>query len=129
MTKYGWLSHVGSVGYDIALWINRWYNRYRKFRGLTYKSISKKLKAGVKKAANYINDFETTAIKMAQQHGCYGVICGHIHEPADKMIGDAHYLNTGDWVENGTALMLDKEGKFSFYNIDSLQIDDKDIVL
>lgn len=128
MTKYGWLSHIGSIGYDIALWLNRWYNRYRKFRGLTYKSISQKLKGSVKKAANYINDFETTAVKMAAQNGCYGVICGHIHEPADRMIDGYHYLNTGDWVENGTAILLDDKGNFSFFTLQTSHFDEGDLL-
>jgi hypothetical protein len=38
-------------------------------------------------------------------------ICGHIHTPADKLIdtekGQIRYLNSGDWVENMTALEYD----------------------
>ena len=106
ITKYKWLAKIGSVGYDLALWLNRWYNRYRAWRKLPYISISQKIKAGVKSATNYINDFETTAIKMAAKHKCQGVICGHIHQPADRTINNNHYLNSGDWVENKTALLL-----------------------
>jgi len=108
ITKYKWLAKIGSIGYDLALWINRWYNRYRGWRKLPYQSISQKIKAGVKSATNYINDFETTAIRMASKHNCQGVICGHIHQPANTHINGAHYLNSGDWVENMTALILDK---------------------
>jgi len=107
ITKYKWLAKIGSIGYDLALWLNRWYNRYRAWRKLPYISISQKIKAGVKSATNYINDFETTAIKMAAKHNCKGVVCGHIHQPANRLIGENHYLNSGDWVENKTALILD----------------------
>jgi len=107
ITKYKWLARIGSVGYDLALWLNRWYNRYRAWRKLPYQSISQKIKAGVKSATNYINDFEITAIKMASKHSCQGVVCGHIHQPANRLIGENHYLNSGDWVENKTALILD----------------------
>ena len=107
ITKYKWLAKIGSIGYDLALWLNRWYNRYRAWRKLPYISISQKIKAGVKSATNYINDFETTAIKMAAKHTCKGVVCGHIHQPANRLIGENHYLNSGDWVENKTALILD----------------------
>jgi UDP-2,3-diacylglucosamine pyrophosphatase LpxH len=109
--KYKWLSKIGSVGYDIALWLNTQYNRWRKFRGLKYKSISKPLKQKVKTAANYVNDFENAASKMAEFHGCQGVICGHIHQEMDRMIDNIHYLNSGDWVESMTAILIHDDGK------------------
>ena len=110
ITKYKWLSKIGSVGYDFALWLNRVYNLYRKKRGLSYQSISQKIKEGVKTATMYINDFESTAIKMAQKENCQGVICGHIHQPSDRMIDNNRYMNSGDWVENMTALVVDYDG-------------------
>ena len=75
ITKYKWLAKIGSIGYDLALWINRWYNKYRTWRGLPYQSISQEIKAGVKAATNYVNDFEVTAVKMASKHKC--CIVGH----------------------------------------------------
>ena len=42
---------------------------------------------------------------LAHQRGCNGIICGHIHTPADKQVGDVHYLNSGDWVESLTAVV------------------------
>lgn len=111
MLKYKWLSKIGSVGYDFALWLNDIYNKWRKWRGKTYYSISKPLKFYVKSAANYINDFEVTASKMAEKNGCNGVICGHIHQDADRMIGKIHYLNSGDWVENMTAILIPEDGQ------------------
>jgi UDP-2,3-diacylglucosamine pyrophosphatase LpxH len=107
ISKYKWLAKIGSVGYDMALWLNRWYNRYRAWRKLPYQSISQKIKASVKQATNYINDFENAAIKMAHKKNCNGVICGHIHQPSDLVINNDHYLNSGDWVENRTAIILD----------------------
>jgi hypothetical protein len=41
------------------------------------------------------------------------VVCGHIHMPQKKMVKTKHgkvmYLNSGDWVENLTALEYKKE--------------------
>ena len=71
----------------------------------------------MKSATNYVNDFETTAIKMAAQNGCYGVICGHIHQPADLHINGAHYLNSGDWVENRTAILLDYQSNITIFKM------------
>ena len=39
-------------------------------------------------------------------------MCGHIHTAADKMIGDVHYLNSGDWVESLTAIVEHLDGRF-----------------
>jgi UDP-2,3-diacylglucosamine pyrophosphatase LpxH len=116
ITKYKWLAKIGSIGYDFALWLNRWYNRYRAWRKLPYQSISQQIKAGVKQATNYINDFERAAIKMAHKHDCNGVMCGHIHQPEDMVIHGDHYLNSGDWVENRTAILIDKNNIITVYN-------------
>lgn len=115
ITKYKWVSKIGSVGYDFALWLNRVYNTYRKWRKLPYISISQKIKESVKVATNYVNDFEVTALSMATKKGCNGVICGHIHQPADRMIGGKRYLNSGDWIENMSAICIDKDGNLYLY--------------
>ena len=119
-SKYKWIAKIGSVGYDLALWVNRWYNRYREWRKLPYKSISKEIKAGVKSAVSFVNDFEVNAVKMAKKNDCHGVICGHIHQPADKMIDGSHYLNSGDFVENRTAILLDFQNKFCIFDMQDL---------
>lgn len=116
IAKYKWLSKLGAIGYDFALWINRWYNRYREWRRLPYQSISQKIKAKVKAATNYINDFEITAIKIGEKNGCDGVICGHIHQPEDRIINGKKYLNSGDWVENKSAIIIDYSGNIKLYN-------------
>jgi UDP-2,3-diacylglucosamine pyrophosphatase LpxH len=117
ITKYKWLAKIGAVGYDFALWLNRWYNNYRKWKNLPYQSISQKIKGGVKAATNYINDFETTALSMASKKRCDGVICGHIHQPEDRMINGKHYLNSGDWIENISAICIDKKENLLLYKI------------
>jgi UDP-2,3-diacylglucosamine pyrophosphatase LpxH len=115
ITKYKWLSKIGSIGYDFALTLNRWYNAYRKWRKLPYQSISQKIKSGVKAATNYINDFETTALSMAIKKGCNGVMCGHIHQPEDRIINGRRYLNSGDWIENMSAILVDNKGIIKVY--------------
>ena len=115
ITKYKWLSKIGAIGYDFALWLNRVYNTYRKWRKLPYQSISQKIKGGVKAATNYINDFETTALSMASKKGCHGVICGHIHQPEDRMIDGKRYLNSGDWIENMSAICIEYTGNVYLY--------------
>jgi len=109
VAKWKWIAKLGATGYELALKINTLYNKWRAWRGLPYYSISKDIKAGVKAAVNYITDFEVSATKLARQHNCTGVICGHIHVPEDRQIDGVHYLNSGDWVENMTAILIDHQ--------------------
>jgi UDP-2,3-diacylglucosamine pyrophosphatase LpxH len=74
-------------------------------------SLSKRVKDSVKTAVKFINDFEKTAAEIAIDNGYDFVICGHIHYPEIRKIenerGSVVYLNSGDWVENLSALEYD----------------------
>jgi UDP-2,3-diacylglucosamine pyrophosphatase LpxH len=105
-----WLAHIGDIGYNLLLKLNKHYNQYRLKRGRPYFSISQKIKAGVKQALSFIADFEKELSIQARKRNCIGIICGHIHTPANKMIDGIHYLNSGDWVESCTALTEDETG-------------------
>jgi len=106
------LAHLGDWGYRTLLGLNRAYNAWRAWRGLEYWSLSKAIKARVKSAVNHISKFEVNLADLAKERGCTGVVCGHIHTPADKMLGEVHYLNSGDWVESLTALVEHDDGRF-----------------
>ncbi len=104
-THHRWLAGLGSIGYAGLLRLNRFYNRYREWRGHPYFSLSKEIKAHVKSAVNFVGKYEEQLQQFAHRKECQGIICGHIHTPADKMIGETHYLNSGDWVESLTAVV------------------------
>lgn len=106
------LAHVGDVGYALLLRLNRVYNLWRKFWGKEYFSLSKAIKARVKQAVSFVGKFEENIAALARERGCVGVICGHIHTPADKQIDGIHYLNSGDWVESLTAIVEHLDGRF-----------------
>jgi UDP-2,3-diacylglucosamine pyrophosphatase LpxH len=108
-----WLSKFGASGYNFLLAYNRFYNRRRLKKGLPYKSVSQEIKRKVKMAANMVDTFEQKAIALANNMEYDGIICGHIHTPADKMIDGIHYLNSGDWVETMSALTEDFEGNWN----------------
>ena len=115
--KYKFLSYIGSVGYDIALRINTWYNDYRNKMGKPYFSISKVIKENVKEALSFINDFEINACEYAKTKGADMVMCGHIHIPTIKKINDVTYFNSGDWVENFSAIVLTLDNKWELITI------------
>ena len=111
-SKFKIVAKIGSIGYDFALWLNRWYNKYREWRGLPYYSISKDIKNGVKSAITFISDFESRAVQMAKKKNCDVAICGHIHQTALR----DDYMNSGDWCENCTALVENSDGKWTIIN-------------
>jgi UDP-2,3-diacylglucosamine pyrophosphatase LpxH/glycosyltransferase involved in cell wall biosynthesis len=110
-THHKWLAVVGAVGYDFLLMVNRFYNRWRSWRGKEYYSLSKKVKAKVKSAVNFVDRYETLLQDLAARRRCEGIICGHIHTPENKQIGDVHYLNSGDWVESLSAIIEHDDGR------------------
>jgi UDP-2,3-diacylglucosamine pyrophosphatase LpxH len=103
-----WLAKLGGKGYDWLILINRLVNRVLEKTGRERISLSKRIKNSVKQAVRFIDDFEQTAIDLALDDGLDYVICGHIHHPAirevKKSSGTVIYMNSGDWIENLTAL-------------------------
>jgi UDP-2,3-diacylglucosamine pyrophosphatase LpxH len=111
-TRLRWIAKLGDTGYTFLLWLNRHYNQYRYRRGLPYYSLSQVVKHKVKKAVSFISDYEQELCAVARAEQCDGVICGHIHQPADKYIDGIHYLNSGDWVESLSALVQHMDGSW-----------------
>ncbi|MFC5045681.1 UDP-2,3-diacylglucosamine diphosphatase [Aquimarina hainanensis] len=108
-----WLAKLGGWGYDILILMNQSINWFLVKMGKEKFSLSKKIKNSVKKAIKYINDFEQVAAELAIDNQYHFVICGHIHQPQMKEYrtknGSCIYLNSGDWVENLTALEYDNK--------------------
>ncbi|GGB66126.1 UDP-2,3-diacylglucosamine hydrolase [Flavobacterium suaedae] len=107
-----WIAKLGGIGYDYLILLNRFINWILVKMGKEPYSLSKKIKSSVKKAVKFISDFENTAAELAIENGYDYVICGHIHEPKIENIenkkGSVTYLNSGDWIENLTALEYNK---------------------
>jgi UDP-2,3-diacylglucosamine pyrophosphatase LpxH len=107
------LDRVGSTLYDRILDMNVWINRARRMLGFGYWSFASFIKLKAKAAVKYVTDYEDAMIQFTRKSGMAGVICGHIHRPEIRDLGDIFYMNTGDWVENCTALAEDFEGKIT----------------
>ena len=117
--KYSrFIAKLGGKGYDYLILLNRFINKIRIALGLSRMSFAKRIKQGMKKAIKFISDFEDTAIQLAAEEGYDFVICGHIHQPqmrSSTINGQkVTYLNSGDWVENLTALEY-KWGRWSIF--------------
>ncbi|MCB0735752.1 MAG: UDP-2,3-diacylglucosamine diphosphatase [Bacteroidetes bacterium] len=114
-----WLAKLGGLGYDLLIVLNTLVNWVsERLLGRRF-SLSKRIKNSVKSAVKFISDFENTAIDIAFTKQYDYVVCGHIHHPQIRVEqrGEQQvtYLNSGDWVENLTALEYHK-GEWSIYD-------------
>lgn len=117
-----WLAKLGAIGYDTLILINRLANFIsEKIFHQRKLSLSQKIKNSVKSAVSFINDFEQTAADIAISNEYDFVVCGHIHQPGIKRMenenGSTIYLNSGDWIENLTALEF-VGGQWRIYKFD-----------
>jgi UDP-2,3-diacylglucosamine pyrophosphatase LpxH len=128
-----WIAKLGGLGYDYLIVMNRFFNWILAKMGKEPYSFSKKIKASVKKAVKHISDFEVTATDLAIEKKYDYVICGHIHEPKivvkENKNGKTLYLNSGDWVENLTALEYNqKSWKMYHYKNETYREEDEDLL-
>lgn len=120
-----WLAKLGAIGYDSLIILNTFVNWLLSRLGRERISLSKKVKDSVKGAVKFINDFEKVAAEIAIENGYNFVICGHIHHPEIRKIvtdkGEVTYLNSGDWIENLSALEY-HDGSWRIYRYHEDQV-------
>lgn len=125
-----WLAKLGAKGYNLLILINKGVNNISEFLGKGKISLSKKIKDSVKSAVKFINNFEQIAANIAIQNKFDFVVCGHIHQPIIKDVvtseGKVTYLNSGDWIENLTALEYNNK-KWSLYKYNDAHYREEDI--
>lgn len=108
-----WITHLGSHGYDLLLWMSKLVSSVRRCLGFTnYWSFSKWTKHKVKQAVSFISDYERAISRSLADDGLDGVICGHIHHPEIKSFGEFIYINCGDFVESNTCIVEHLDGRF-----------------
>ncbi len=106
-----WVTVLGDLAYDGALWLNLWLNGLRSWLGMGYWPLSQFLKRKVKDFIQILSAFESVLQHEAWKRHCDGVICGHIHKPAIQKIGEILYVNCGDWVESCSAVVEHEDGR------------------
>jgi UDP-2,3-diacylglucosamine pyrophosphatase LpxH len=106
-----WLALLGNNAYDLAIWLNTYFNAIRRGLGLTYWSLSQWAKLKVKNAVNFIGEYEKALAAEARRRGVDGVICGHIHHAVMRHDFGLTYVNCGDWVESCTAVVEHFDGR------------------
>tara|TARA_R110002051_G_scaffold51268_4_gene98375 strand:- start:31653 stop:32513 length:861 start_codon:yes stop_codon:yes gene_type:complete len=123
--KSRWLKAFKNSSFSIFLRFNQytnWFlNKLRKNRFLLQKNTPRDIKS----APKYIAEFEKTVTDLAIANGYDFVVCGHTQQPKiltkNTRKGKTTYLNSGDWVENFTALEYQfKRWKLYNYKNDKL---------
>lgn len=105
-----WQMVLGCVAHGAVLIVNDIVHAVRANLALPYWPLANDLKMKLKSAVQYIADFERAAARAVTAAGVDGVLCGHIHKPVIKHLEGALYVNSGDWVENCTAIVEDGVG-------------------
>lgn len=107
-----WVSLLGDLSYTVLIHVNRLLSWLRRKLGVSgHWSLADYAKRNVLRAVSFISDFESAVAHTAAQRGLDGVICGHIHTPVLRKIGDITYINCGDWVDSCTAVVEHLDGR------------------
>lgn len=110
------LEKFGAAAYFVLMECDTIINRIRRRLGQDYFPMMAGIKRKLRGANAYIERFEEVAAEYAYQRGFDGVVCGHIHRPAIRRIGETLYLNDGDWVEHRSALAETGDGTLQILN-------------
>ncbi len=106
-----WVALLGDCAYRMLVRLNGLLSWARRRMGVAgYWSLAGYAKRRVKKALQFIFDFEESALHSARQRGLDGIICGHIHSAVIRQIGALSYVNCGDWVDSCTAIVEHHDG-------------------
>jgi UDP-2,3-diacylglucosamine pyrophosphatase LpxH len=120
VTRYHkWVAVLGDMAYNALVRGNGACSWVRRRLGRPgYWSLAGYAKRRVKKALEFIFDYEDSVIHNVRGRGLDGVICGHIHWPAIKEIGGLTYANCGDWVDSCTAIVEHHDGRLELIDWD-----------
>lgn len=107
------LRAIGSSGYKTLLALNRLVHAISDLFGRPYWSLAQHVKNRMHRARRYVMDFVMASLRVAEEKGVDGVICGHIHRADLAQHDGLLYCNDGDWVESCTALVENARGELS----------------
>lgn len=102
---------LAAWAYEAITGFNGRINAERQKRGMDPVDFASVFKKRLKKYFSSKNDYEDVVLQNATGAGCHGVVCGHIHRPVIDHREDGVYVNTGDWVENCTAVVEHDDGR------------------
>lgn len=123
--KAKWLAKLGGHSYDMIIRLNTVINWILAKFGRQPIRLSKMIKDKVKSFVKKKHDWEDVAAAEGIERGYDYVITGHIHKPDIRTVvtekGSVRYLNSGDWMENMTALEYN-EGSWNLFRYEAEKI-------
>lgn len=112
MRHHRWVAVLGDIAYNFLVRVNGWLSWLRRTLRISgYWSLAGYAKRRIKRAVNFIFDFEDSVIHAVRERGLDGVICGHIHSAAIREVAGLIYINCGDWVDSCTAIVEHFDGR------------------
>lgn len=117
-TKYRPIAFIGAWMYEAVAQVNAKVNRKQDEKGRKQVDFTSALKRGVKKFIGKSTNYEGSIIEFAKESGFDGVVCGHVHRPKIEVLDDGFtYVNSGDWVENCTAVVEHMDGRLELLSM------------
>lgn len=102
--------------FDQMIRLNKLLNKWQVFLGRKETNYTKKIKDKTKSTVKKQNNFELQNIDYADEKDYDVVLCGHTHNPGKweydskfKKEKKIVYYNSGDWMDNCTALEYNNE--------------------
>lgn len=93
---------LASTFYKVLLAAN---NLWQRWFGGHHGVVSSRVKSSFQAMARHVAQFRSDAVEYARSRRCEGVICGHVHAPEHSQVQGVEYCNTGDWLENCSAMI------------------------
>lgn len=106
--------------YEGVLTANRIWSRCTSSARHGRSSLTAGVKAWLPSLARHVRRFRDEAVRHARERGFEGIICGHVHDPQAVHVDGVQYYNTGDWIENCTALIENFDGRLQLIGVDDL---------
>jgi UDP-2,3-diacylglucosamine pyrophosphatase LpxH len=100
-----------SLFYEGMLRVNSVWSRVTSAAMHGSGSFVTRMKQRLSTVARHVSHYRNQIVRHARHRGCDGIICGHIHAPQHIEIDGITYCNAGDWVENCTAVIEDRDGE------------------
>ena len=114
--RWKWLSRIGSFFFNRVIDLNLATNFVLRKIGFRPIFFSFWIKRSSKRLLGAFGRFQRKLILTAVNRGLDGIICGHVHWPLMINDGGILYINTGDWLENASALIEHCDGSLELWN-------------
>jgi UDP-2,3-diacylglucosamine pyrophosphatase LpxH len=114
--QWKWLSRIGSFLFNRIIDLNLAVNAVLKWLQLRPRFFSFTIKRWSKRMLGAFGRFQRRLIEFTRQRGMDGIVCGHVHFPQIVQSDGILFINTGDWLENASALIEQTDGSLELVN-------------